>query len=109
MEEPLALIARRRRDGLSSHDLAELCMALYRVCMSQQRHQLADSTSAESSRNSPDSDLIDSAEASRLLNLSRRQTQRLAASGLDGVRVGSIWLYDRRTVTALADERKATR
>ena len=103
-------IARRRADGLPSGDLQQLARALRRAhidAMSQPRQPLADSIPVGPCSNSHDSAYVDSAAAAELLGLSRRSVQRLAGNGLDGVRVGSIWLLDRDAVMALAREREA--
>src|SRR6478609_7108006 len=105
----LAGIRQRRADGLPFGDLQELARALYRAhTMSLERHEVAsdDNTSARLNGQDP-SDLVSVAEAAELLRLSRRQTQRLAASsGGLGVRVGRIWMLAKAPVLALAEERR---
>jgi Helix-turn-helix domain len=106
----LALAVHHHRDGLSSPAMLHTLRAeLYRATMSQQRHQLAETLPAGSSRTCHDSAYVDSAAAAELLGLSRRSAQRLAANGLDAVRCGSIWLFDRGAVMALAERRKAAK
>lgn len=104
----LALALRRHRDGVSSADLTELRIVLYRAAMSQQRHPLDESTPTPACCEGHDSDLVDSAAAAEILHVSRRTVQRLTGSGrLLGVRAGSIWLYRKDVVMGLARERKA--
>ena len=106
----LALAGRHHRDGLAPPPMLHTLRAeLFRATMSQQRHQLAETLPAGSSRTCHDSAYVDSAAAAELLGLSRRSAQRLAANGLDAVRCGSIWLFDRGAVMALAEKRKAAK
>ncbi len=98
-------IAHRRANGTPSDDLRQLAKLLYRAYMSSQRHEIATRTDDQPCWNSQDSDLIDSAEAARLLTVSRRQAQRLAASG-SGHQGGPVWMYRRAAVLALAQQRK---
>jgi hypothetical protein len=101
----LALIA--HRDGLAGSPLLQQArLAFYRATMSPARHEDAPASPPEASCNGQDGDWIGIAEASRLLRLGRRQTQRLAANGLVGAPIGSIWVLDRSAVLALADERR---
>ena len=111
----LALIQRRHRDGLSSHDLTELRTTLFRAhqaAMSADGHKAAPPPEPRPSCNCHDSEqLIDIAAAARLLGVGKRQTRRLAAAddSLLGVRCGSIWVLDRAAVMALAARRKAAK
>ena len=106
----LALNRHHHRDGLASPPLLHTLRAeLFRATMSPQRHQLAETLPAGSSCTCHDSAYVDSAAAAQLLGLSRRSAQRLAANGLDAVRCGSIWLYRRDAVMALAQQRKAAK
>ena len=106
----IALAGRHHRDGLASPPMLHTLRAeLFRATMSQQRHQLAETLPAGSSRTCHDSAYVDSAAAAQFLGLSRRSAQRLAANGLDAVRCGSIWLFDRGAVMALAERRKAAK
>ena len=101
-------IARRRSNGLPSADLQQLAQTLYRVLTSPQRHEIDSAADTPAGWNSQDGDLVDSAEAARLLSVGRRQAQRLAAtSGADlATRCGAVWLYRRDAVLALAQQRK---
>lgn len=105
----LALIARRHRDGLGASPLLQQAVTtLHRACMSQARHEDAHLTPAESDCGGQHGDWIGVAEAAEVLGLSKRHTQRLAASGLlGGARCGSIWMLRKATVLTMADERKA--
>ena len=108
----LQAIARRRRDGLPSHDLQTLAQALYRAHMSPPRHELA--TIADHppcSTHQSACDWCDVAEAANILRLSRRQVQRMARDpgGLDATRVGRIWLLRRAPLLVLARERRNDR
>jgi hypothetical protein len=98
-------VAHRRANGVPSGDLQELARLLYRACTSSQRHELPMGTGTAAGLKGQDGELIDSAEAARLLAVSRRQAQRLAASGL-ATRCGQVWLYRRGAVQALAQQRK---
>jgi hypothetical protein len=103
----LAGIARRRRDGLPSHDLQELARALRRAHMSAAGHKDAPAPPSEAPCNSQHGDLVGSAAAAEILGTSPRTARRLAANGSDAFRYGPIWLYRRSAVLALARERKA--
>jgi hypothetical protein len=109
----LALAARHRRDGITSPPLLhELRTVLFRATMSPPRHKLATAAPSSACCTCQDGELVGSAEASRLLAMSRRATQRLAAHDanlLGAVRCGSIWLYRRDAVLALAARRKAAK
>jgi hypothetical protein len=96
----LSHIAHRRANGAPSDDLRQLAMALYRACVSPQRHEIASAADTPAGWSNQDGGLIDSAEAARLLAVSRRQAQRLA-SGL-ATRCGRVWLYRRAAVLELA-------
>lgn len=101
-----ALAQRRRRNGLEPGPLLlEAARVTYRA-MSSQRHKDDDPAPTEGSCDGQHGDLIDSAAAARLLGIGLRQAQRLAPT--IGIRRGSIWLYDRDAVLALADKRKAS-
>ena len=105
----LALIARRHRDGLAASPLLqEAHRTLYRACLSAGGHEDAPAPRHCQAAGRQDGDWIGIAEAAEVLGVSRRQTRRLAANGLHGVRCGSIWVLSRSAVLALADERKAS-
>jgi hypothetical protein len=101
-------IAHRRANGAPSDDLRQAARLLYRAYMSPQRRPLPMGADTAAGWNSQDGELIGSAEAARLLAVSRRQAQRLAASsGADlATRCGPVWLYRRAAVQALAQQRK---
>ncbi len=101
-------VAHRRANGVPSLDLQQCAQLLYRAYMTPQRHELAPAYNNQPCSESRDSELVDSAEAARLLAVSRRQAQRLAASsGADlATRCGPVWLYRRAAVQALAQRRK---
>lgn len=106
----LALAQRRRRDGLSLHPLLrEATLTFYRATvMSRQRHPLDTVTTAAGRCNHHDGDLLDSAAAAEILDVSRRTVQRLTRSGqLLAIRVGSIRLYNKVAVMDLARQREA--
>jgi hypothetical protein len=109
----IALVARHHRDGLSSPPLLHTLRAqLYRATMSRPRHKLVTAAPSSACCTCQDGELVGSAEASRLLAMSRRATQRLAAHDanlLGAVRCGSIWLYRRDAVLAPAERRKAAK
>ena len=111
----LAGIARRRADGLPASDLQQLARALRRAhiaAMSPQRHPLAKTPPGGSRSSGQDGALIDSVAVARLLSVSRRTVQRLAEHDADLVgarRFGSIWLFRRDAVLALAEQRKAAK
>jgi hypothetical protein len=111
----LALAARHNRDGITPPPLLrELHRELYRAAtMSPPRHLLDETPPPGPCSACHDSDLIDSATAAQLLAVSRRTMQRLAATDdgnlLGAVRRGSIWLYRRGAVVALAEQRKAAK
>ncbi len=106
----LHAIARRRLDGLPSADLQQLARALRRAHeVSLGRRELAEAAADQPELNRQDlSDRFSTGEAAAILQLSRRQVQRLAAGpgGLSGVRIGRAWLLDRAPVLTLAAERK---
>ena len=102
----LGHIARRRANGAPSDDLRQLARMLYRAYMSSQRRELASTADTPAGWSSQDGELIDSAEAARLLAVSRRQAQRLA--GDLATRCGQVWLYRRAAVLELAQQRKKT-
>ena len=97
-------VAHRRANGVPSGDLQELARLLYRACTSSQRHELPMGTGTAAGLKGQDGELIDSAEAARLLAVSRLQAQRLA--GDLATRCGQVWLYRRGAVQALAQQRK---
>lgn len=101
-------ITQRRTNGAPSDDLRQLARLLYRAYVSSQRHEIDTATDTAAGLKGQDGEPIDSAEAARLLAVSRRQAQRLAASsGADlATRCGGVWLYRRAAVQALAQQRK---
>ncbi len=111
----LALAARHHRDGIIPPPLLhELRAALLRATTtSPPRHQLDETPPTGPCSARHDSDLIDSATAAQLLAVSRRTMQRLAATDdgnlLGAVRCGSIWLYRRGAVVALAQRKAAAK
>ena len=103
-------IAHRRANGVPSRDLQAAAQALYRAHMSPPRHELATAAGDQPRWNGQDrSDLVSVAEAAVILQLSKRQVQRLAKSpgGLGAVRVGHAWMLAKAPVLALAAERRA--
>ena len=101
----LSHIAHRRANGTPSDDLRQLAKALFRAYnMSPQRHQLPTDTGTQPCSEGQDGELIDSADAARMLAVSRRQAQRLAAD-LAATRCGPVWLYRRAAVQALKASR----
>jgi len=111
----LALAVRHNRDGITPPPLLhQLRAVLFRATtMSPPRHLLDETPPPGPCSACHDSDLIDSATAAQLLAVSRRTMQRLAATDdgslLGAVRRGSIWLYRRGAVVALAEQRKAAK
>jgi hypothetical protein len=107
----LALAARHNRDGITPPPLLhELRAALFRATtMSPPRHELANALASSSCCDCQNPrDLCTTSDAAALLQLSRRQVQRLAAGpGGLGVRVGRTWAMHKAPVLALANERKA--
>jgi len=108
----LALAIRHPLDGVSSPALLHTLRAmLYRAATSRPRHELATAVGASACCTCQHGELIGSAAAAGLLAMSRRQTQRLAATDdgslLGAVRCGSVWLYQRNAVLTLAAQRKA--
>lgn len=97
---------------MPSSDHQQLAQALYRAHVaSRPRHEDAAHPVGPPQSNGQDGDLISVAAAARLLAMSRRQVQRLAAHDADLLgarRVGSIWALKRSAVLALAAGRKAT-
>lgn len=59
----------------------------------------------ESEAHEPDSEMVGTAEAARILGCSTRHVRRLAAD-LDGQRTGRDWIFRRATVTEYATARK---
>jgi hypothetical protein len=75
-------IRQHRQDGLPTHELQQVARALFRAhtaAMSPPRHELSNALDSSACCGCQDGELIGSAEASRLLAMGRRQTQRLAA------------------------------
>ena len=109
-----ALAISHRRDGVASPPLLqEARTVLFRATtMSPPRHKDAGNAAGGPCSNGQYGVLIGSAAAARLLAMSRRQAQRLAAHDgdlLGAVRCGSVWLFRRDAVLALAARRKATK
>jgi hypothetical protein len=106
----LALVLRWHRNGLAPPPLLpQAIRTLGRAMSSAAGHEDADRAGVGASCGCQDHDWIGIAETSDLLKLSSRQTRRLAANGLHGVRCGSIWMLRRSSVLALTEERKAAR
>jgi hypothetical protein len=95
----LALAARRHRDGVSKADLIPLARRL-RAAMSAPRHESRSCVLAEACCDRQDGEPIDVAEAARILGLSPRQVQRLAAQGLGKLLGRLIWALDRQAEVA---------
>ena len=92
--------------------LVEALRVVYRACKELQRsdlrHRSDRSPPPDPSCEGQNGDLIGAGEAAFLLGVSRRQVLRIAVNprgGLDGVRIGRTWAFDRAAVLAL----KATR
>jgi hypothetical protein len=111
----LAGIARHHRDGVASPPLLhELRAQLYRATtttMSPARHKDAGQPQPVSGCTCQHGDdWIGAGEAAALLQLSRRQVQRMCAEhywgGADTIRVGRTWALRRAPVLALAAERR---
>jgi hypothetical protein len=104
----LALILREHHDGVTPPPLLhQLRRQLYRASL--QRHALAtDSDISPCWDDQSACDWCDTAEASALLGLSRRQIQRMARApgGLDAIRAGRVWLLRRAPLLVLATERR---
>lgn len=100
--------AHRRANGVPSRDLQAVALLLYGAYMSSQRHEIDPAADTAAGLKGQDGELIGSAEAARLLAVSRRQVQRLAASsGADlATRCGQVWLYRRAAVQALKTSRE---
>jgi excisionase family DNA binding protein len=107
----LALILREHRDGLASPPLLhQLRRELYRAAMSPQRQEVASTlVTSPCWEDQQARDWCNSDEAAKILRLSRRQVQRLAASpgGLGAVRVGQAWMFHRARLLVQASERRA--
>ena len=107
----LALILREHRDGVTPPPLLhQLRRQLYRASL--QRHALAtDSDTSPCWDDQSACDWCDTAEASALLGLSRRQIQRMARApaGLDAIQTGRIWLLRWAPLLVLAEQRKAAK
>ena len=108
-------IRQRRHDGLPAHDLQALARALFRahtVAVSPPRRELAVSTPPATQSNGRDGEFLGSAAAAALLGQTQRSIQRLAAANpalLGARRHGSIWLFERTAIQALAAQRKAAK